>query len=87
MQSRGIARTPAGIDPYVAADDPAHLLKHLSAIAASGRNPFGYVFNYHRRTRGMSFHRDIHDWLGGYPYESASPEEMVGFLSRRGFDI
>jgi SAM-dependent methyltransferase len=60
---------------------------YLSAIAASGRNPFGYVFNYHRRTRGMSFHHDIHDWLGGYPYESASPEEMVGFLSRRGFDI
>jgi hypothetical protein len=46
---------------------------YLSAIAASGRNPFGYVFNYHNRTRGMSFHHDIHDWLGGYPYESAEP--------------
>ena len=57
---------------------------YLSAIAASGRNPFGYVFNYHNRTRGMSFHHDIHDWLGGYPYESASPEEIVGFMNKHG---
>ena len=60
---------------------------YLSAIAASGRNPFGYVFNYHNRTRGMSFHHDIHDWLGGYPYESASPEEIVGFMNKHGFSV
>lgn len=60
---------------------------YLSAIAASGRSPFGYVFNYHHRTRGMSFHHDIHDWLGGYPYESASPEEIVGFVSEHGFSV
>ena len=59
---------------------------YLSAIAASGRNPFGYVF-YHNRTRGMSFHHDIHDWLGGYPYESASPEEIVGFMNKHGFSV
>jgi 2-polyprenyl-6-hydroxyphenyl methylase/3-demethylubiquinone-9 3-methyltransferase len=35
----------------------------------------------------MSFHHDIHDWLGGYPYESAVPEEIVGFLAQRGFTI
>jgi len=60
---------------------------YLSAIAASGRNPFGYVFNYHNRTRGMSFHHDIHDWLGGYPYESASPEEIVGFMNKHGLSL
>jgi len=60
---------------------------YLSAITASGRNPFDYVFNYHHRTRGMSFHHDIHDWLGGYPYESASPEEMVGFMTNHGFSL
>ena len=60
---------------------------YLSAIAASGRNPFGYVFNYHNRTRGMSFHHDIHDRLGGYPYEPASPEEIVGFMNKHGFSV
>jgi SAM-dependent methyltransferase len=60
---------------------------YLSAIAASGRNPFGYVFNYHNRTRGMSFHHDIHDWLGGYPYESASPDEIAAFMAQHGFSV
>jgi hypothetical protein len=35
----------------------------------------------------MSFHHDIHDWLGGYPYESASPEEIVGFMNKHGFSV
>ena len=26
-----------------------------------------------------------HDWLGGYPYESTTPEEVVPFLTERGF--
>ena len=30
--------------------------------------------------RGMDRVHDIHDWLGGYPYESASPEEIVAAL-------
>lgn len=59
---------------------------YLGAIAASGRNPFSYVINY-QRSRGMSFHHDIHDWLGGYPYESAEPGEIVDFLLARGFSI
>jgi SAM-dependent methyltransferase len=59
---------------------------YLAAIAASGRNPLGYVMDYHR-SRGMSFHHDIHDWLGGYPYESAAPAEIIGFLAERGFLI
>jgi 2-polyprenyl-6-hydroxyphenyl methylase/3-demethylubiquinone-9 3-methyltransferase len=60
---------------------------YLSAVAISGRNPFDYVFNYHHRTRGMSFHHDIHDWLGGYPYESASPDEIAGFMNKHHFSV
>ena len=26
--------------------------------------------------RGMKFSNDVHDWLGGYPYESMSPAEV-----------
>ena len=30
-----------------------------------------YVRNY-KNKRGMDFYHDVHDWLGGYPYESIS---------------
>lgn len=35
--------------------------------------------------RGMNFYTDIHDWLGGYPYESASPDEVRRFVGGLGF--
>lgn len=39
------------------------------------KNPFSYIKNY-QSSRGMSFCHDVHDWLGGYPYESILPREM-----------
>lgn len=36
--------------------------------------------------RGMDLWHDGHDWLGGYPYESASPEEIHFHLHRAGFE-
>jgi 2-polyprenyl-6-hydroxyphenyl methylase/3-demethylubiquinone-9 3-methyltransferase len=35
--------------------------------------------------RGMSFDTDVHDWLGGYPYESVSPEQLRAFMRALGF--
>lgn len=35
--------------------------------------------------RGMSRWRDIVDWVGGYPYEVAAPEEIFDFFRARGF--
>lgn len=37
--------------------------------------------------RGMSFEHDVHDWLGGYPYESVSPRELDRLLMARGFSL
>lgn len=59
---------------------------YVVRIAAGGRNPVAYFRNY-RSARGMSFHHDAHDWLGGYPYESATPEEVERFLQDRGFEL
>ncbi|MDR1365602.1 MAG: class I SAM-dependent methyltransferase [Holosporales bacterium] len=42
----------------------------------TGANPISYVKNYKKRSRGMSFANDAHDWLGGYPYETISLQEM-----------
>ena len=44
-------------------------------LLVTGRNPVRYVSTYHNR-RGMDFRHDVHDWLGGYPYESISPQDV-----------
>lgn len=35
--------------------------------------------------RGMSLWYDMHDWLGGYPFEVATPAEIEAFHVERGF--
>lgn len=35
----------------------------------------------------MDLRVDISDWLGGYPYEYASVDEVFGFLRERGFAL
>lgn len=47
------------------------------------QNPIKYVRNY-KLKRGMSFFTDIKDWLGGYPYEFASTDEIINFFGKRG---
>jgi SAM-dependent methyltransferase len=42
------------------------------------RNPFSFWRNY-SKSRGMSAFVDTRDWLGGYPYEFASVNEILRF--------
>lgn len=42
---------------------------------------------YGRGNRGMSRWHDIVDWVGGYPYEVAHPEEIFDFYRARGFTL
>jgi len=37
--------------------------------------------------RGMSRWRDVIDWVGGYPYEVAKPEEIFDFYRARGLTL
>jgi 2-polyprenyl-6-hydroxyphenyl methylase/3-demethylubiquinone-9 3-methyltransferase len=39
------------------------------------------------KSRGMSFYYDLLDWLGGYPFETAMPEEMFDFFKKDGFKL
>jgi 2-polyprenyl-3-methyl-5-hydroxy-6-metoxy-1,4-benzoquinol methylase len=50
----------------------------------TGRQFVDYVRNYHGN-RGMDFYHDVHDWLGGYPYESITPSETERFMCSLGF--
>ncbi|MEO8099710.1 MAG: class I SAM-dependent methyltransferase [Acidobacteriota bacterium] len=37
--------------------------------------------------RGMSHWRDVVDWVGGYPFEVATPEEIFDFYHQRGYTL
>jgi 2-polyprenyl-6-hydroxyphenyl methylase/3-demethylubiquinone-9 3-methyltransferase len=37
--------------------------------------------------RGMTYYRDMVDWIGGYPFEVAKPEEIFDFYHQRGFEL
>src|SRR5262249_25504032 len=42
---------------------------------------------YHENARGMSRWRDMVDWVGGYPFEVATPEAIFDFFRGRGFEL
>jgi len=53
----------------------------------SGR-PFYTWRNYAKVShRGMSAWRDVIDWVGGLPFEVASPEKIFQFYKERGFRL
>ncbi|MBI4965543.1 MAG: class I SAM-dependent methyltransferase [Desulfomonile tiedjei] len=58
------------------------LAAYLAMVAAKGQNPFTHVKNY-RSHRGMSWRTDATDWLGGYPYEFATVEEVFRFIKEK----
>ncbi len=37
--------------------------------------------------RGMSAQHDFIDWVGGYPYELARPDQVIAFYAARGFTV
>jgi SAM-dependent methyltransferase len=50
-----------------------------------GRDFSAYVGNY-ASNRGMDFVHDVHDWMGGHPYESIAPADVAGLMARLGFE-
>ncbi len=50
------------------------------------RNPLTSYRDY-KKSRGMSVLHDWVDWLGGYPFEVAKPEEIFEFYRTRGFRL
>lgn len=52
---------------------------YLAKWLVTGRNP-------RSMERGMDFMHDVVDWVGGYPYEYASAEQVRRFVEARGFD-
>jgi SAM-dependent methyltransferase len=61
-------------------------LRRGRPVAALSRALRGGVARPPRR-RGMSAEHDLIDWVGGFPFEVAKPEEVFDFVRRLGFDL
>jgi 2-polyprenyl-3-methyl-5-hydroxy-6-metoxy-1,4-benzoquinol methylase len=83
---RSYNRLPARArTPYVVAVMTPPELAFLARQLVRGRVR-GYVQTWTRsRERGMSKWRDMVDWVGGYPFEVAKPEEVFRFCRDHGF--
>ncbi|RME33048.1 MAG: class I SAM-dependent methyltransferase, partial [Gammaproteobacteria bacterium] len=68
-------RGPAGRAAMIALHAPYLLGARWLARALTGRLRLG---------RGMSLWHDMLDWLGGYPFEVASPARVIDFYRRQG---
>jgi len=66
----------------VAPDEVKSLTRSILTL-----KPGSYVKSWtqYDRRRGMNKWRDIIDWVGGYPYEVSTPDEVFDFFSARGF--
>lgn len=56
------------------------------SLALRGRRLADHIAGY-GWNRGMDFHHDVRDWIGGYPYESIRPRELLELLAPQGFEL
>ena len=61
-------------------------IRTFGSLILHGQNPLRFVREYAKH-RGMTYFRDVEDWLGGLPYEYASIEEITAFLAPKGFEL
>lgn len=47
----------------------------------------GHTWREYWRRRGMSPWHDVVDWVGGFPFEVATPQQAERFLQQRGFRL
>lgn len=61
-----------------------YVLRFILGHLRHGQNPLPEIFNY-KKSRGMDFMTDVRDWLGGWPYEDTTVEEVQAFFEKHGF--
>lgn len=75
-EKRGYNRLPRVLQ---SAANGAAMGAMVVAYLLTLQNPFRKFREHREQHRGMSWSVDIVDWLGGYPYEAASPGEVFTF--------
>jgi 2-polyprenyl-3-methyl-5-hydroxy-6-metoxy-1,4-benzoquinol methylase len=74
--------------PFAIAVSAPEEAKSIIRSVVKGR-PGEYIrtWTQYKQIRGMSHWHDLIDWVGGYPYEVAKPEEIFDFYRARGFTL
>ena len=44
-------------------------------------------WNDYKKRRGMSPYFDVIDWIGGYPFEVAKPDQIIDYFTEKNFDL
>jgi 2-polyprenyl-6-hydroxyphenyl methylase/3-demethylubiquinone-9 3-methyltransferase len=83
---RSYNRAPRALKPLFVAAVGAFFEARTSLIQAVRlQNPLARPPAMNER--GMSRRHDLVDWVGGWPFEVAKPEEIVAFYRARGFTL
>lgn len=66
---------------------PSETKRMLNSVITLKVGEYFRSWTKYDENRGMTKWRDIVDWVGGYPYEVATPEEIFDFFRARGFEL
>ena len=65
---------------------PIYTFYYITWLIIHWINPIKYIKNY-SFSRWMSFWNDIEDWLGWYPYEYATFDEIQSFFEKNNYKL
>ena len=71
----------------VAVSLPDELKRLVSALVRLKPSEYVHSWTRYKNGRGMNRWHDIIDWVGGYPYEVATVDEIFDFYKQRGFAL
>lgn len=66
---------------------PDEAKSFLRAIITLKPDEYIHSWTRYKNGRGMNRWHDIIDWVGGFPYEVATPDEIFEFYNDRGFSL
>src|SRR5918911_1705577 len=90
---RTIKRTYNRLPPLMRPAFVVAVMGPREAVAPGGEvarlKPMAYLqgWSEYKRSRGMSRWHDLVDWVGGYPFEVARPDDVFRFYRDRGFTL
>jgi 2-polyprenyl-6-hydroxyphenyl methylase/3-demethylubiquinone-9 3-methyltransferase len=65
-------------------DESKRLIKSIFTLKPQS---YTKLWTEYKNGRGMNRWNDILDWVGGYPYEVATPDEIFEFYKTRGYRL
>jgi len=78
---------PLKVPFAMAVSAPEEIKSFLRGVAKADPGYYFRRLKQYSEQRGMNHWYDIIDWVGGYPYEVATPDEIFEFYKARGYNL